>query len=66
MAHPKEATVCHELRTWRNLGQTQESRRDLWQEFEETKRRADADSPVDAPQPADDAERTNETVKVGA
>ena len=56
--------MCHELRTWRNLGQAQESRRDLWQEFEETTRRADAES-TDTPQPAE-AERTEETVEVGA
>jgi hypothetical protein len=57
--------VCHELRAWRNLGQAQESRRDLWQEFEETTRRADAETPVDPPQPAE-AERTEETVSAGA
>ena len=58
--------MCHELRTWRNSGQAQESRRDLWQEFEETTRPADGASPVDALQPAEDAEEADETVKVGA
>lgn len=57
--------MCHELRTWRNLGQAQESRSDLWQEFEETTRRADAESTVDPPQPAE-AERSEETVSAGA
>lgn len=57
--------MCHELRTWRNSGRDQESRRDLWQEFEETTRRADADATVDPPQP-DEAERTEETVSAVA
>ena len=54
-------TVCHELRTWRNLGQAREARQDLWQEFEETTRRPDGEPTVDQPQPAE-AERTEETV----
>ncbi len=53
--------MCHDPRTWRKFDQTQEKRRDLWQEFEETTRRADAESPVEPPQPAQ-AERTEETV----
>lgn len=62
MAHSKGGpTVCHELRTWRNLGQAQESRRDLWQEFEETTRRADAESTAEPAQPAE-AERAEEPV----
>ena len=53
--------MCHESRPWRNPDQAQDKRRDLWQEFEETTRRADAESPVEPPQPAE-AERTEETV----
>ena len=56
--------MCHELRTWRRPAEAQESRRDLWQEFEETTRRDD-DPNVDRPQPAE-AERTEETVSAGA
>ena len=56
--------MCHELRTWRNSGQAHESRRDLWQEFEDTTRQDDAQS-TDPPQPTE-TERSDETVKVGA
>ena len=64
MAHPKGGpTVCHELRTWRNLAREEESRRDLWQEFEETRRAEE--SRVEPPEPAE-AERSEETVSAGA
>ena len=56
--------MCHELRTWRNLEREKESRRDLWQEFEETTRRAEESRP-EPPQPAE-AERSEETVSAGA
>ena len=52
--------MCHELRTWRNLAREKESRRDLWQEFEETTRRAE-ESRVEPPEPAE-PERSEETV----
>ena len=44
--------MCHEQRTWRNPGREENARRDLWQEFEETRRQAGEVAPVDAPQPA--------------
>ena len=55
--------MCHELRTWRNIAREQESRRDLWQEFEETTRRAE-ESKVDPP--ATEPERDEETVSARA
>lgn len=44
--------MCHEQRTWRNPGREENARRDLWQEFEETRRQAGEAAPVDVPQPA--------------
>jgi hypothetical protein len=56
--------VCHELRTWRNLAREKESRRDLWQEFEDSTRRAE-ESRVEPPEPAE-PERSEETVSARA
>ncbi len=42
--------MCHEMWAWRNVRGAQESRRDLWQEFEETMRRDDADVPDAVPE----------------
>ena len=47
----RRPTVCHEQPTWRNPAREQDARRDLWQEFEETRQAGEA-APVDAPQPA--------------
>ena len=44
--------MCHELRTWRNPGREQDARRDLWQEFEETRRPAGDAGQEESPQPA--------------
>ncbi len=52
--------MCHELRSWRNAGRPQDSRRDLWQEFEETKQQREAESLGDSP-PAE-TERAEEAV----
>ena len=57
--------MCHELRAWQRSGQAQESRRDLWREFEETTRRPDGEPTADQPR-ATEPERTEETVGAGA
>lgn len=57
--------MCHEQRTWRNPGREQDARRDLWQEFEETRRQAGEPGGVDSPQPAQ-PEPAEEAVPTGA
>ncbi len=56
--------MCHEYRAWRNARDAQESRRDLWQEFEEETRRSDEESIVESPQPSE-VERAEEPVTAG-
>ena len=66
MTYPqRRLTVCHEYRTWLSAREAQEPRRDLWQEFEESKRSGRPEPVAEDPAPRE-GERADEPDTAGA